>query len=70
MAVGCSNGEAKAYDIYEGKVLNIGYTSRMAGFPCTAVRWKPIQSTDYVACNCDGTIKWYTLANDTAYGHY
>jgi WD40 repeat protein len=69
-AVGCSNGEVKVYDIYEGKVIMIGHTSRMAGYPCTAVKWKPLSKTDYVACNCDGTIKWYNQIHEAAYGHY
>ncbi len=60
VAVGCSNGEAKVYDIFEGKVLSIGNTSHLAKFPCTAVRWKPINTEDFVACNCDGSIKWYS----------
>jgi WD40 repeat protein len=70
VAVGCSNGEAKVYDIMEGRVSSIGFTSRMAGYPCTAVRWKPKNTTHFLACNCDGTIKWYHTAKDAAYGHY
>jgi WD40 repeat protein len=70
VAVGCSNGEVKVYDIYKGEVLTIGNTSRMSGFPCTSVRWKPVSSSDFVACNCDGTIKWYNRGQETAYGHY
>lgn len=68
-AVGCSNGEAKVYDIYEGKVLKIGNTSRLSGYPTTSVVWKPKSSQDFVACNCDGTIKWYNSSQETAYGH-
>ena len=48
----------------------MGNTSRMSGYPCTSFRWKPLTPSDYVACNCDGTIKWYSCANETAYGHY
>jgi len=70
VGAGCSNGEVKVYDIYDGKVLSIGNTSRMSGFPCTSFRWKPVHIDDFVACNCDGTIKWYNRANETAYGHY
>lgn len=44
VGVGCSNGEAKVYDIYEGKVLTINNTSRMSGYPCTSFRWKPIKT--------------------------
>jgi|JI10StandDraft_1071094.scaffolds.fasta_scaffold405726_1 WD40 repeat protein len=68
-AVGCSNGEAKVYDIYEGKVLKIGNTSRLSGYPTTGVSWKPRSTEDFVACNCDGTIKWYNSNKETAYGH-
>jgi len=57
--VGCSNGEVKVYDIYGGNVLKIGNTSRLSGYPTTAVCWKPKRQDDFVACNCDGTIKWY-----------
>lgn len=70
VGVGCSNGEVKVYDIYEGKVLSINNTSRMSGFPCTSFRWKPIHTDDYVASNCDGTIKWFNREQETAYGHF
>jgi hypothetical protein len=70
VAVGCANGEAKVYDIYEGKILSIGNTSRMSGFPCTGLKWKPISADQYIACNCDGTIKWYSSNQETAFGHY
>lgn len=70
VAVGCANGEVKIYDIYEGKVLSIGNTSRMSGFPCTSVRWKPVSTDDFIACNCDGTIKWYNRGHEAAMGHY
>lgn len=67
---GCSNGEAKLYDIIEGKVLSIHNTSRMVGYSCTSAKWKPVHSDDYVACNCDGSIRWYNSRQDHAYGHY
>ena len=47
----------------------MGNTSRLSGYPTTAVFWKPKTNSDYVACNCDGTIKWYKPTSDTAYGH-
>lgn len=59
VAAGCSNGEVKVYNIAEGKVMNIGSTSRLSGYPCTGLKWKPKNIDEYVTCNCDGTIKWY-----------
>ncbi len=41
--------------------MNIGNTSRMAGYPCTGFKWKPLNTEEFVTCNCDGTIKWYNL---------
>lgn len=69
VGVGCSNGEVKLYDMLKGDILSIGNTSRKSGFPCTSVRWKPKNVEDYVACNCDGTIKWFNRKQETAYGH-
>lgn len=66
----CSNGEVKVYNIYEGKILNIGNTSRLAGYPCTGFKWKPINTEEFVTCNCDGTIKWYNRNQEAAYGHF
>ena len=60
VAAGCSNGEAKLYDIYDGNILKISNTSRLSGYPTTGIQWKPIKESDFVACNCDGTIKWYS----------
>lgn len=59
VAAGCSNGETKLYDVLDGQVLKIGNTSRLSGYPTTGLAWKPLQINDFVACNCDGTIKWY-----------
>ena len=59
VAAGCANGEVKVYDIYDGNILKIGNTSRLSGYPATGLTWKPITTSDFVACNCDGTIKWY-----------
>ena len=42
----------------------------MAGYPCTAVKWKQKNQDHFLACNCDGTIKWYSMKNDAAFGHY
>lgn len=70
VAAGCSNGEVKVYDIYDGNILKIGNTSRLSGYPATGVCWKPKHQKDFVACNCDGTIKWYNSSQETAYGHY
>lgn len=41
VAAACSNGEVKVYNIGEGKVMNIGNSSRLSGYPCTGLRWKP-----------------------------
>jgi hypothetical protein len=41
VVAGCSNGEAKLYDLIEGKVLSINNTSRKADYPCNAVKWQP-----------------------------
>jgi len=70
VVVGCSNGEAKVYELIEGKVLSINNTSRKADYPCNSVKWKPISTEDFVACNCDGSIKWYNSEKGHAYGHY
>jgi hypothetical protein len=50
--------------------MSIGNTSRKAQYPCTGFKWKPKSISDYVTCNCDGTIKWYNLYKETAYGYY
>jgi len=70
VAAGCSNGEIKVYDVLDGNLLKIGNTSRLSGYPTTGLSWKPIQNDDFVACNCDGTIKWYNCNQQNAYGHY
>lgn len=70
LGVGCSNGEVKVYDIYEGNILSIGHSSRLNDFPCTSFRWKPRSTNHYVVCNCDGTIKWYNREEETPYGHH
>jgi COMPASS component SWD3 len=70
VAAGCANGEVKVYDILDGKLLKIGNTSRLSGYPATGLCWKPLKTDDFVACNCDGTIKWYNSSQENAYGHY
>ena len=66
----CSNGEVKIYDVNEGKVINIGNTSRLAGYPCTGFKWKPKRTEQFVTCNCDGTIKWYNRYSQLALYHH
>ena len=41
VATGCSNGDIKIYSIFEGKLLMMGNTSRLSGYPNTGIRWKP-----------------------------
>lgn len=48
----------------------MGNTSRLSGYPNTGVRWNPKRLTELVACNCDGTIKWYDTKNEVAIAHY
>ena len=70
VAVGCSNGDVKVYNIYEGKILLMGNTSRLSGFPNTGIRWNPKNNQELTACNCDGTIKWYDINNEIAFAHH
>ncbi len=59
------------YNIYEGKLLLMGNTSRLSGFPNTGIRWHPKPTVDeFVACNCDGTIKWYSTQDEVAIAHH
>ena len=59
VAAGCDNGDVKVYNIETGKILMMGNTSRLSGYPNTAVKWRPNSTKEFAACNCDGTIKWY-----------
>lgn len=70
VAVGCSNGDIKVYNIYEGAILMMGNTSRLSGFPNTSIKWNPKNNKLLVASNCDGTIKWYDIQNEIAYAHH
>lgn len=42
----------------------------MADYPCNSLKWKPINKEDFLACNCDGSIKWYNSVKGHAYGHH
>ena len=70
VAAGCSNGDVKVYEIYEGKLLMMGNTSRLSGYPNTGIRWNPKVPKELAACNCDGTIKWYNYEKETAVAHH
>ena len=48
----------------------MGNTSRLSGYPNTGIRWNPKNSNEIVACNCDGTIKWYNMKNQAAFAHH
>ena len=69
-AAGCSNGDVKVYNIHEGKLLMMGNTSRLSGYPTTGIKWNPKSSKELTACNCDGTIKWYNYEAETNIAHH
>jgi hypothetical protein len=35
------NGDIKVYNIYDGKILLMGNTSRLSGFPHPVIKWNP-----------------------------
>lgn len=41
VAAGCDNGDVKVYSIEEGKLMMMGNTSKLSGYPNTGVRWRP-----------------------------
>lgn len=41
VAVGCSTGDVKVYNIFEGKIILMGNSSRLSGYPNTGIRWNP-----------------------------
>ncbi len=55
----CANGEIKIYNIEEGKVIYFGNCSNTIGFPATSFRWLHNNNNHFIACSCDGTIKWF-----------
>ena len=70
VAAGCSNGDVRVYNILEGSLTMMANSSRLSGYPNTAVKWNPAITDDLTACNCDGSIKWYTPSKEQAVGHY